>query len=170
MCDRQASQRWDNQLRIVAIVFPQTNTPTLIQSRAISSHSDGSSPLILFFFFLVYMCSLFFPVSLFSCHYVVKGQRLWARCLLGQLPQDLHADPYLQMWPFSSGPATKVSKSYSVRWNLPSPIKPVTADSFTTLLFPWTVFRQVYVSAFPCVKLLWSALIKVENTQASHLF
>lgn len=118
MCDRQMSQRWDNQLRIVAIVFPQTNTPTLIQYLSISSHSDSSSPLILFF--LVHMCSLFFLVSLFSCHYVVKGQRLWARCLLGQLPEDLHTDPYLQMWPFSTGPVTNVSKRYPVRLNLSS--------------------------------------------------
>lgn len=31
-------------------------------------------------------------VSLLSCQLVVRGQWLWARCLLGQLPQDLHAD------------------------------------------------------------------------------
>lgn len=53
------------------------------------------APCGIFFFFL----SLhLFPVSLvsfLSCRPVVRGQRLRARCLLGQLPQDLHADDTL---------------------------------------------------------------------------
>lgn len=168
MCDRQMSQRWDNQPCIAVIVFPQTNTPTLIQSRSISSPSDCSSPLILFF--LVYMCSLFFLVPLFSCRYVVKGQRLRARCLLGQLPQDLHADPYLQMWPFSTGPVTNVSKSYPVRLNLLSSLQ--SSQSLQTALPHFSSLGRCFGRSF-YVSLYKIAIIctdKVKTTQASHLF
>lgn len=33
-----------------------------------------------------------FLVALFSCQFAVKGQRLWARCLLRQLPERPHTD------------------------------------------------------------------------------
>lgn len=75
-------------------VFPQTVTShrawsSITVSAGIQTLCPPSPPRRLFFYFHLFLLSL---VSLLSCQFVVRGQRLWARCMLGQLPQDLHAD------------------------------------------------------------------------------